>query len=157
MGTCILSTTHLLMVPELFGTYRKHNVLYISCSTTHPQEKKISKRFWSRICCHYLSARFEGLKTSRSVRNMAQRWSYRRSTEDPPAPKRLKKTYHLVKSTTIGKFFPVKLTFFITIAKEFETYLTAYQADDSVLTFMGPDLKALLKSLMHRMIKPEPS
>jgi len=64
-------------------------------------------------------------------------------------------SYELVEKLLKDKFLKAKLSFFQTVASEFEPFLKAYQSDALLGPFLYTDLNNILKLLLSRFIKPE--
>ena len=52
-------------------------------------------------------------------------------------------------------FLKAKLCFFVSIAKDLESFLTEYQTDKPMIPFLYESLKNLLNRLLQRFVKPE--
>lgn len=64
--------------------------------------------------------------------------------------------YAFVKNlVTTDKFLRAKHLFWISIAQEFEPFLTLYQADRPLIPFLASDLDNLLRNLMVRFVKDD--
>ncbi|GBN85948.1 hypothetical protein AVEN_104734-1 [Araneus ventricosus] len=61
-------------------------------------------------------------------------------------------SYNLIKEAIQDKLLPAKLTFFRSVACEFEGFLREYQTDAPLIPFLFSDLSVLLQGLMERFV-----
>ena len=54
-----------------------------------------------------------------------------------------------------GPFIKVKLSFFVSIAKDLQSFLTEYQTDKPTMAFIYESLESLLNCLLQRFVKPQ--
>ena len=70
-----------------------------------------------------------------------------------PQPK--DKVIDVVKECSEDSLVLAKMSFFLTVAKQLNPFLTLYQTDKPMLAFLSGDMERLLRGLMERFIKPE--
>ena len=61
--------------------------------------------------------------------------------------------YNLVKKAMEDKLLKAKHLFWISLAQDFQPFLTSYQADRPLVPFLSSDLEALLRVIMGRFVK----
>ena len=65
------------------------------------------------------------------------------------------KSYENVKEAVLDVLMPVKLTFFESVAKEYNEFLVKFQCDKPMSMFLHRDLDRLVRNQMRRFIKKE--
>ena len=65
------------------------------------------------------------------------------------------KSYRVVKDAVADRLMLSKLAAFMSIARQLQPYLTAFQSDNPLMPFVCGELSSIVRALMKRIVKPD--
>lgn len=89
----------------------------------------------------------------RAAEMLPQLRLYVKAVQESKVPHPKTKSYEIVKESCSDPLIEAKLSFYRSVGKEIQPFLTLYQTDKPMMPFLCSDLYDLLKSLMNRVMK----